>query len=65
MAVTLQLDHITELVHQLSQGTQKLASGDSTVRLSLAHLAGRLTQTLEIPQETILRMFLANVSHEY
>lgn len=59
--MALDIDRITNLTEQVSQGSKLLAQGNEKDRATLAMAAWKLVQALEKPQETFYRLWLLDV----
>lgn len=60
--MSINIEEVTNLTEQLSQGTKQLAKGSEEARLKLMQVAQKLAQVLQTPQETFLRLWMFDVS---
>ncbi|KAJ4412121.1 hypothetical protein N0V82_008832 [Gnomoniopsis sp. IMI 355080] len=57
---SINIDQVTNLTAELSQGAKLLAEGNDKARLRLWHIAHKLSQVLETPQETFYRLWMVD-----
>lgn len=60
--MSIQVDHVTGLIEDLSQSSKELAAGCDRSRVEMLQKAWGLFQALETPDETLMRMWLLEAS---
>lgn len=60
--MSINMDKVTKLTEQLSQGTKHLIKGNEEARLHLMQVTQKLAQALQTPRETFLKLWLLDVS---
>lgn len=62
--MSINIDQVTKLTEELSQGLKLLTDGNDKARLRLTQVAYKISQALENPQETFWRLWMLDVRTE-